>query len=119
MAIHYQGPKVEVPCVILDDWCKKNNIEQIDFMWLDLEGLELQVLKSSPSILTTVKAIYTETNMYDFRKGMTKYKELRSFLEASGFTMLSHWYFEGLQGNAIFIKKEYLHVSPDQQFKKS
>lgn len=106
MQIHYQGPKFEVPCVVLDDWCQENDIDHIDFMWLDLEGLELQVLKSSPKILTKVKVIYTETNFLEFRKGMTQYKDLKDFLESSGFQMLSHWYAEGFQGNAIFVKKE-------------
>lgn len=104
MKIHYQGPKVEVPCVVLDDWCTENKIEKIDFMWLDLEGLELQILKSSPRILSKVKVIYTETNFFEFRKGMTQYSSLKSFLEQSGFILLSHWYHEGLQGNAIFIR---------------
>jgi len=108
MKIHYQGPVIEVPCVILDDWCKKNNINHIDFMWLDLEGLELQVLKSSPTILATLKVIFTETNFYNFRIGTTHYIELRAFLESSGFQMLSHWYNEGLQGNAIFIRDQRL-----------
>jgi len=103
---NYQGPKVEVPCVVLDDWCRKNKIPNIDFMWLDLEGLELQVLKSSPKILKTVKVIYTETNFREFRKGMTSYENLKKFLEKSGFKLLSHWYWVNFQGNAIFVKKE-------------
>jgi FkbM family methyltransferase len=105
-AVHYKGPKVVVPCVVLDDWCAANGVDHIDFMWLDLEGLELQVLKSSPKILDTVRVLYTETNFLDFRKGMTQYRELKSFLEASRFKLLAHWYAEGFQGNAVFIKKE-------------
>lgn len=105
-AIHYQGPKVVVPCVVLDDWCALNGVERIDFMWLDLEGLELQTLKSSPKILETVSAIYTETNFLDFRKGMTQYQDLKAFLEKSRFKLISHWYAEGFQGNALFVKKE-------------
>jgi FkbM family methyltransferase len=110
MKIHYQGPKVEVPCVVLDDWCRKNDIAALDFMWLDLEGLELQVLKSSPKILETVKAIYTETNFMEFRKGMTQYRDLKKFLEESGFRLVSHWYLEGLQGDALFVKKELFYL---------
>jgi FkbM family methyltransferase len=105
MKIHYQGPIEAVDCVILDDWCLDNGVDKIDFMWLDLEGMELQVLKSSPKILKTVKCIYTETNFQEFRLGMTQYAELRKFLEDSGFYMLSHWYQENLQGNALFIRK--------------
>ena len=105
MEIHYQGPKVEVPCVILDDWCLSNNVDHIDFMWLDLEGLELQVLESSPKILETVKIIYTETNFFEFRKGTTQYGQLEKFLLKNGFTMVAHWYNKGLQGDALFIRK--------------
>lgn len=112
MKQHYQGPKVYVPCVVLDDWCKENDVDHFDFMWLDLEGLELQILKSSPEILSKLKVIYTETNFREFRKGMTQYKTLKSFLEASGFTLLAHWYAEDgagpFQGDAVFIRKSLL-----------
>lgn len=106
MKIHYGGPKVQVPCVILDDWAQANNVDHIDFMWLDLEGLELQVLASSPKILSKVQVIYTETNFYEFRKGTTQFQNLKDFLSKSGFRLLSHWYTEGLQGDAVFVKNE-------------
>ena len=75
-------------------------------MWLDLEGMELQVLKSSPKILESLKVLYTETNFLDFRKGMTQYNDLKHFLERSRFKLIAHWYAEGFQGNAVFVKKE-------------
>lgn len=53
---------VVVDCTILDEWAKQNKVAHIDFMWLDMEGAELIVLKSSCEILSTVKAIYTEVN---------------------------------------------------------
>jgi 2-O-methyltransferase len=108
MKVHYQGPKIEVPCVILDDWCRENRIDRIDFMWLDLEGMELQVLKSSPEILKTVKVIFAETNFAHLRVGMTHVFALRRFLEKAGFTMLAHWYFPALQGNALFVRKDLI-----------
>lgn len=104
MAIHYQGPKVVVPCRILDHWCEDNHVKAVDFMWLDMEGMELQMLRSSPNILKTVKVILTETNFQEFRKGMTQYSELKTFLEASGFILLCHTYAEGFQGDAVFIR---------------
>jgi len=106
MEINYQGPRIEVPCVVLDDWCRDNQQSKIDFMWLDLEGYELHVLKSSPKILSTVKAMYVETNFYKFRKGMTLYKDLRNFLEKKGFKLLAHGYYKGYQGNAIFVRED-------------
>jgi FkbM family methyltransferase len=108
MEIHYMGPKIQVPCVVLDDWCKENQVEKLEFMWLDLEGFEIQFLKSSPEILKTTKVIYTETNFYQFREGTTQYFELKTYLESIGFELIAHWYNEGLQGDAIFVRNEIL-----------
>lgn len=106
MKIHYQGPIILVNCVTLDDWCKENGIDKIDFMWLDLEGMELETLKGAIEILKTVSVIYTETNFFPFRIGMTQYEALKQFLEQSGFRLVSHWYQPGVQGNAIFVSRK-------------
>ena len=106
--IHYRGPEIIVPCVILDDWCKNNNVSYIDFMWLDMEGFELQCLRSSPNILKTVKVIHTEINIFPLRKSITLYPELRQFLESEGFIEIAKWYNEGVQGDAVFVRREVL-----------
>ncbi|MBI5345788.1 MAG: FkbM family methyltransferase [Chlamydiae bacterium] len=102
----YKGTKVEVSGVVLDDWCKEKKVDHLDFMCLNLEGMELLALESSPKILKTVKVIYTKTNFQEFRKGMVQYADLKTFLEKAGFKLLSHWYEENFQGIAIFVKKE-------------
>jgi len=115
MKQHYQGPKVEVACTILGDWCKTNNVSGFDFMWIDMEGYEMQALSASLEILSKAKVIYIETNFQELRKGMTQYRDLKPFLEANGFKMIAHWYLEGLQGNAIFVKESLLSNSPEKQ----
>lgn len=109
MEIHYMGPRIQVPCVVLDDWCEKNKVNHIDFMWLDLEGVELKVLKSSLKILKTVKMIHTETNFFMYRKKVVQYSALKKFLNNQGFVMVAHWYIPNLQGNALFVRKEILN----------
>lgn len=108
LKIHYRGPEIAVRCVVFDHWCQENEIQAIDFMWLDLEGFEMQFLKSSPKILETVKVIQTETNFLDFRKNATQFIELQPFLEKQGFVMVAHWFYEGVQGDAIFVRKSVL-----------
>jgi FkbM family methyltransferase len=106
--IDYQGPVIHVPCVVFDDWCKENQVENVDFMWLDLEGFERQFISSSPNILSTVSVIYTETNFTDFRQGTTQFYDLKDFMEDLDFELIAHWYNEGLQGDAIFVRKSKL-----------
>lgn len=108
MAIHYMGPDITVPCVVFDDWCIENNVNSVDFIWLDLEGFESQFLNSSPHILSSVKVIYTETNFFKFREGTTQFLDLKKLLAQFGFEMIAHWYNEGLQGDAIFVKSSEL-----------
>ena len=102
---YFKGPVLEVPCVVLDDWCRQNQIDHIDMLRVDVEGLELPILQSSPEILKTVLVVSTKTHFTAFRKGTTQFPELKKFLESAGFEMLSHWYREGTHGEALFVKK--------------
>ncbi|MGL5262975.1 MAG: FkbM family methyltransferase [Candidatus Rhabdochlamydia sp.] len=109
-----QEPKIDIPCVVLDDWCKHHGITHIDFLRLDVGGLEWQILQSSPEILKTVLVIVTKTHMCPFSKfkqsrlsrgPILSYSMLKNFLENQGFTLLSHWYQEGREGEATFVRK--------------
>ncbi len=71
--IQYQGAKLEVPCIIFDDWCAQNQIDHIDVLRLELEGLELEVLQSSPKILKSVKIIIVQSFFHPYRERMANY----------------------------------------------
>lgn len=99
------GP-IEVPCMILDDWCQLNNIEHIDILRIELEGFELQALQCSPNILKKVKIIYLHSIFSSDRVGMTTYFELKDFLYKSNFVVLAHRYTLGERGNAVYVSQE-------------
>lgn len=107
----FAGPKLEVSATVLDSWCKENKINQVDLLRLDVEGAELQILKSSPIAVSSAKVIYTPTYFQEKRKGMGLFQDLKGHLESQGFTLLSHWYAENNEGEAIFIKNELLEVA--------
>lgn len=106
MAPFHRGPILEVPCVILDDWCKENQVDHIDILRLDLEGAELQVLQSSPEILKTVKLLIVPSFFYQYRVGMPTYFPLKDFLTKAQFVPLAHWYTPGGRGMAVYISNE-------------
>lgn len=103
---HYRGPKLEVPCVVLDDWCRQNRIDHIDILKLETEGNELQILQSSPNILKRTKMIHVQTFFHPFRKDMTYYFHLKDYLIKANFVVLAHWYEQGGRGNAVYISQE-------------
>ncbi|MCL4360891.1 FkbM family methyltransferase [Candidatus Dependentiae bacterium] len=97
--------EIEVQVTTLDDWAKKNNIDHIDFMWLDMQGYELNMLKASTEILKTVKVILTEVEFVEAYKGQYLFKDVKEFLENQGFKMIAinnacSWF-----GDALFVRK--------------
>jgi FkbM family methyltransferase len=74
-----------VPIITIDRWAQENNVSRIDMMWLDLQGMELDVLKASPDILSTVRVIYTEVEFVEAYAGQGMYEDIRAFLLAQGF----------------------------------
>ncbi len=97
---------VTVPVITLDDWADLHNITHIDFLWLDMQGAECQMLQASPKILSTVNVIFTEFSTIPFYTGTIVFSEYRTWLDSKGFSCL---YKEpGDHGNAIFVRKNLL-----------
>ena len=113
--------QIKVKTDTIDQWAKKNNINHIDFMWLDMQGHELTALKKALTILPKVKLIYTEVEFVKAYEGQPVYREVREWLEQQGFEVLAidfdeiiaaqgekipvghgeNWF-----GNVIFIRKD-------------
>ena len=91
-----------IPQVNVDDFFRKNNLQFPDFAWFDLQGAEYSVLKSSPNLLSSLKAIYTEyseSNMYNNQS-----ENIIDFLQNNEFKILWKSYVDRGFGNALLIK---------------
>jgi len=97
--------KINVVARTLDTWADENNIEKVDMLWLDMQGFELQMLKASEIILNMVSVIHTEVSTRETYKGVPLYDDLRSFLEAKGFSVKIEALPTGWDmGNVLFVK---------------
>ena len=96
-----------VSCVTLDGWCEKNHIDHVDFLRVDAGGLELSILENSPKVLKKAIVIVVKTHFRQSREHEALYPDVKQFLEKNDFEMLAHWYYEGLQGEATFVRKAY------------
>jgi FkbM family methyltransferase len=97
--------EIQVPTITLDHWAAEQGIKKIDFLWLDLQGYELAVLKTATAVLATVQAIYTEVNLDETYAGVALYPELRQWLEVYGFKVIREdlpWQ----DGGNVFFAKE-------------
>ena len=95
----------KVKVVTIDDWAKENNIKKIDFLWLDLQGMELLTLKGAQNILKTVTVIYTEVSLVENYEGGSLYPELKEFLVSNGFEVKREDLPWDDGGNVLFVRK--------------
>ena len=102
--------RVEVSSIALTHWCKLNGIDHIDFLRLDVGNLAHHVLQSSSEILQTVLVVVVRTYLFHPENSEFSYPSIKKFMEHQGFELLAHWYEEGKEGEAMFVRK-YLHDS--------
>jgi 2-O-methyltransferase len=98
--------EIQVPTITLDDWAIKNNVTKVDFLWLDMQGFELQMLKASTTILNTVKAIHTEVSIKNSYESAVLYPEYKKWLEGKGFKAIIEAIPSGTDMGNVFFGRE-------------
>jgi hypothetical protein len=78
--------EIIVPGIRLDTFMESKNITTIDLLCMDLQGYELNVLKSLGSYLHKVKYIITETSIQSTYTNGATFKELVTFLKEFNFS---------------------------------
>jgi FkbM family methyltransferase len=113
--------KTIVPAKRIDTWAKENNIENIDLLWVDVQGSEIPTLKGFGELLDTVKVIATEAEtgylyLPNRKYEPTQYEELKKFLEDKGFIEVSFDQPWPLEVDIIYMRKEYvINNNPDNK----
>ena len=86
-------------------------IGNIDFLNIDTQGFEMEVLKGSSKILKEdVKYIILEINKKELYEGCPLVKDIDSFLKKSGFirTDTHYWMDSYSWGDAFYIKRDLI-----------
>lgn len=96
---------ISVDCITLDSWKSLNAIGKIDFMWLDMEGHELQALKAGLNLLKDVQVIFTEVGYNLIRMNACLYIEYKKFLEEQGFVEIWKSGVGSNFGDALFVRR--------------
>lgn len=96
-------PNHEIPPLCANYWPKASffslkSERGFDLVWV--EGSEMEALRVAPS----ARMIYTTTEHQDFDR-------LKIHLEYTGFQLLTHWYWEGGSGHALFLRKDFYEAA--------
>jgi FkbM family methyltransferase len=101
--VEFTGATAEVEVVTLDGWAAAHGVGRVDFLWLDLQGLELDALKGAQGLLRDCAAIHCEVQRLPLYEGAVLYPELRGWLSRQGFRPVCEAVFRR-GGNVLFAR---------------
>lgn len=98
---------INLTTISLDDLFEQNNYksEDYDFINLDLQGVELDVLKGFSKNISNLKYVYTEINTGEVYKNCSKVNEIDEFLNHYGFNRVETSLTNAEWGDAFYIKQ--------------
>lgn len=108
-----QGSK-EAPMLVIDELIARGELERPDFIKIDVQGFELEVLKGAKDTLSGVSAVLLEVNFYRFDPETPTVDEVIDFMRERNFTW---WDVMGIlrcgnddalaQMDLMFVKREH------------
>jgi FkbM family methyltransferase len=96
---------IEVNTINLDEWAESAKVNRIDLLYLSLQGCEFDVLRAAPKIIKKTKCIYLHIAYCQLYEGSHVFSEVRPWLEAQGFKMVSIDSFSRVEGTALFVNE--------------
>lgn len=98
--------EIEVATITLDEWAKAHTVKSVDFLWLDMQGAELKVLKASPLIVATVNAMLVEVSLTERFKSNPLSTEMIDWAQAHGFKAVQQDIPKHTKMNIFFVRCE-------------
>ncbi len=82
----------------LDDWCSEANLNKIDFIWMDVQGAEADVISGGTQTLSNTRFIYTEYSDHELYEGQLS---LQAILDLLPSFELVTCYARGAEGDVL------------------
>ena len=95
--------QVTVESKTLDTFCAENNISHIDFIWMDTQGAERDVINGALNMLPNIDFIYTEYYDEEMYKNCPSLEEIKNLLP--NFKLVQNWPFNDADGGDALFKK--------------
>lgn len=98
LTAHEEIDRRIVTLTTLDEWVGEADAPAPDFIKLDIQGAELDVLRSSPQALESVRALEVEVEFQSLYRGQPLFADVDTYLRKQGFTL---WRLRGLRHLAV------------------
>ncbi|XSC42287.1 FkbM family methyltransferase [Bradyrhizobium sp. RDT10] len=82
----------------LDDWCSEANLKCIDFIWMDVQGAESDVIAGGRNTLSNTRFVYTEYSDQELYEGQ---QSLQAILDSLPSFEVVTQYPHGVEGDVL------------------
>lgn len=95
---------VEIPMIRMDEFFDTESFDIADFNFLniDVQGVELEVIKSFSNLISNMDYIYTEVNLEEVYKGCALLDEIDAYLRRYGFVRVEMKITKAYWGDALY-----------------
>jgi FkbM family methyltransferase len=112
---YYFTPQTAVvdllPMRRLDSFVEEKNIPAPDFMKLDVQGAELDILKGAGSLLLAVKYCVLEVSLHGYNREAPLIEEVIAFMKSQNFVVLDFIDFHRINGYLAQVDILFAHSS--------
>lgn len=99
---------VMVKTVRLDTWVRENDVDLIDFVWVDVQGAERDVIEGAVNTLKIVKYFYTEYGETSCYPDALTREDTIELLRRHKFELIPEYSDKKTVGNALFINRDFV-----------
>jgi FkbM family methyltransferase len=109
MGIHHPWLRFESRLTVrverMETFCRREQISGVDFLYLDVQGAELQVLKGAGTVLQSVRAVWLEVEAVELYAGQPLAPDVDVFMKANDFVLLMDTV-DAVSGDRLYVRRE-------------
>ena len=98
--------EIEVKKQTISSFCLDQSIQKVDFIHMDVQGAELDVLIGAETILSSIKAIWLEVENVSMYEGQPLKKDIEKFMKKMDFIKIKDTAF-GDSGDQLYLNSMY------------
>lgn len=102
----YVQDEIEVPTLRLDAFMRDRGIDEIDVLWMDVQGAESLVLEGLGARLRDVRCLHIEVEFFEIYEGQALFDDVDPYLRDRGFRLLGFTSYSRFAADALYLRDD-------------
>lgn len=102
---------IKVPITTIDHFCEQKGLDRINFLWMDVQGAEGEVLKGATKMLSKIHYIYAECIDAEYYEGEWSFNQMNDFFKQKGWSLVERY-----AEDVLFKNDELFAKNPIKEF---